>query len=217
MSWLEHVPLFLLGVSSLLPLFNPLGAALIIDPYFETLDQSHRKTYSFKIVSYSLILGLCALYFGSWCLKFMGVSIPTTQIAGGIVIAKLGLGLLNAKRSEEALARGPTDKVENSLFYPLAFPLTLGPGCISTLIALSAHASSPAPKDTMMHLTAISLALIVVCAITYVCFVYSHLILRRIGPSGTLVVNRLLAFLVFCIGIQMVATGLSHLFPKILS
>ncbi len=213
MKWFEQIPLFLFGVSSLLPLINPVGTALILDRYFVGQDLRSRKSLSFTIVFYSFCLGLCTLFLGSWCLKFMGISTPTTQVAGGIVIAKMGLSMLNAKTETDSSTSGPDRNVRASLFYPMAFPLTLGPGGISTLIALSAHSHTPSLTETWMRMGVLSFSLLAVCVLTYFCFVYSASVIKRLGPSGSLVLNRLLAFLVFCVGIQMVVTGLGHLFP----
>lgn len=214
MTWFDNLSLFTLGVSSILPLVNPVGTALIVNPYFADASRSERKSYSFAIVFSAFFLGLATLLLGSWCLKFMGVSIPTTQMAGGLLIARLGLGLLNSE-SDSDNSHAPPLNVKNSLFYPMAFPLTVGPGVISALITLSAHAQTGKIEITFFRLGIIALALLAVMAITYVCLSYSDFVIRRIGSSGSLVLNRLMAFLIFCIGIQMVATGLTHLFPKI--
>ncbi len=212
---MEQLPLFLLGISSLLPLINPIGTAFILDPYFANLDLKSRKEFSFAIAFYCLILGLGTLALGSWCLKFMGISIPTTQVAGGFVIAKMGLGMLTARSQENDDPKEGLANVRASLFYPMAFPLTLGPGSVSTLIALSAHAHSTDLSESWLHMGVLALSLLTVCVLTYFCFVYSRVIIERLGPSGSLVINRLLAFLVFCIGIQMIVTGLKHLFPNL--
>ena len=96
---IQYLSLFLLGISSLLPLINPLGTAIIIDPYFKGVNLHDRKSYSLKISFYCLILGMGALFLGSWCLKFMGVSVQATQIAGGLVIGKMGLSLLDGPKT----------------------------------------------------------------------------------------------------------------------
>lgn len=213
----DYLPLFLLAMSSLLPLVNPVGTALIIAPYFNKLNFQERKQCSLQIVFYSFLLGISALLLGSWCLKFMGISIAATQVAGGLLIAKMGLSLLNPVQQESGLVSDTTKGLEGETFYPLAFPLTFGPGCISAIITLSAHAHTESFGETWARLGVVAFALLFVCCITYFTFVYSPLVLKRIGSSGSLALNRLLAFLVFCIGIQMIATGLMHLFPRLLN
>lgn len=204
------LPTFLLGFSSLFPLINPVGTALIIQPYFSGLDSASRKRHAFRIVLVCFLMGFVTLHAGSYILKFMGVSIPATQTAGGIVIAVLGFKLLNSEAASSSVDESKHD-IDDSIFYPLAFPLTLGSGGLSTLIALSAHVHSDSDNFMSPKMTAITLALFVILAIAYVCFVNTSKLVKRMGANGSQVMNRLMSFLVFCIGIQMAFTGVMGL------
>lgn len=214
MSGLDLVSLFLLGISSVLPLINPVGTALIIDPYFSGLSLAQRKASAATVAVYAFLLGTGTLFLGSWCLKFMGISVSTTQLGGGLLIARMGISLLNADPSTNTTERASKD-IASSLFYPLAFPLTVGPGCISAVITLSAHAHANELPETFLHMGVLSASLLCSCFLTYLCFAYSSVIIRRIGTSGSLILNRLSAFLVFCIGVQMAVTGIKNTFPEI--
>ena len=217
MDFTAHASLFLLAFSSIFPLVNPIGTALIISPYFEGTTDQQRKDFSAKVAFFCFILGLGSLLLGSWLLRFMGLSVSTIQLAGGIVVAMMGLDLLNSKPKDiGAPADAATADTSRSLFYPIAFPLTVGPGTISVLIALSAHVQRPKWELTSLNLLVVALSLLAVCTLTYLIFANSDRLLRRIGSQGSLVVNRLSAFLVFCIGIQMTIGGLKSTFPHIL-
>jgi multiple antibiotic resistance protein len=211
---LTDLSLFVLGFSSLLPMVNPIGTAVIINPQFAGTSLAERKIYARSIAFFGFALGIAALFLGSWCLKFMGISVATTQMAGGLVIARLGLNLLNSKEETEE-APPPSSFLSNSLFYPLAFPLTVGPGCISVLVTLSAHASTGDLADTLRRMLVLSVSLFIVMVLTYLCFTYSDAMMRRIGKSGSQVLNRLMAFVLFCVGIQMLVNGLIHTFPHL--
>ena len=214
MGKLELVSLFTLGFSSLFPLINPVGTALIIQPKLSRGSMDQRKGEARAICVYSLMLGVVALFAGSWVLRFMGVSVEMTQLGGGLIIARMGLGLLDAKEEDDAQS-APEGSIQSSLFYPLAFPLTLGPGGISVLITLSAHAHGSNEVETFIRQGVIGLALFATLVITYVCLAYSDLVIRRIGAQGALVLNRLIAFLVFCIGLQVAFSGLIKIFPHL--
>ena len=204
---------FLLGFSSLLPFINPVGTALIINPYLSKSTFADRKSCALSIVFYAFILGVSTIFIGSWFLKVMGISIPVIQISGGVVVSAMGLSLLSTKNSSDDDPL--TQRVEDSLFYPIAFPFTLGPGTISALIALSAHAHSSEIAQTFLNEGVLCVSLLAVLIITYFCFVYSDFVFRRIGSTGSIVINRLMAFIVFSVGVQMLATGLSHAFPRL--
>jgi multiple antibiotic resistance protein len=204
------LPTFLFGFSSLFPLINPIGTAFIIQPYFSTLDDAARRRYVIRIVLICFVMGLMALHLGSYVLKLMGVSIAATQTAGGIVIAILGFNLLNsAQTASQDVVAG--NKIDDSIFYPLSFPLTLGPGGISTLIALSAHVHSKRDNWFSAEIMAVTLSLLVVLTIAYFCFFHASKVVRSLGPNGSQVLNRLMSFLVFCIGIQMTFAGIMGL------
>ena len=209
--WSEYLPIFLGAFSALLPLINPIGTAMIIEPYFHGLNDADRKRYAFRIALNCFVLGVVSLHIGHWILKFMGVSIPATQTAGGIVIAFLGYGLLNNPQKSVSDTGAATIDIASSTFYPLSFPLTVGPGSVSTLIALSANAHKGEERLFSVSLVVISLALFINLAAAYFCFVHNNKISRRMGATGNEVINRLLAFLVFCIGIQMAFKGVMGL------
>lgn len=201
---------FLFGFSSLFPLINPVGTAFIIQPYFSTLDDATRRQYVIRIVTICFVMGVVALHLGSYVLKLMGVSIAATQTAGGIVIAIMGFNLLNSAESSNPDVVSD-NSVEKSIFYPLSFPLTLGPGGISTLIALSAHVHKPKGNWFSAEIMAVTLSLFVVLVIAYFCFFNASRVVQRLGPNGSQVLNRLMSFLVFCIGIQMTFAGIMAL------
>jgi multiple antibiotic resistance protein len=201
---------FLFGFSSLFPLINPVGTAFIIQPYFADLDDAARRRYVTRIVLICFVMGLIALHLGSYVLKLMGVSIPATQTAGGIVIAILGFNLLNSTQTSNTDVMSG-NKLDDSIFYPLSFPLTLGPGGISTLIALSAHVHRPHDNLLSPAMLAVSCSLLAVLVIAYFCFFNATNVIRRLGPNGSQVLNRLMSFLVFCIGIQMTFSGIMSL------
>jgi multiple antibiotic resistance protein len=209
-DWSTLLPTFLLGFSSLFPLINPVGTAFIVQPYFSELDDAARRRYVIRIVVICFVMGLVALHLGSYVLKLMGVSIPATQTAGGIVIAILGFNLLNSAETSPADVQSG-HKIDESIFYPLSFPLTLGPGGISTLIALSAHVHNPRDNWLSVEMLAVTLSLLVVLVIAYFCFFNATKVVRRLGPNGSQVLNRLMSFLVFCIGIQMTFSGIMGL------
>ncbi|WP_298389839.1 MarC family protein [Hydrotalea sp.] len=88
-------------------------------------------------------------HYSSWIFKLFGISISVVQVAGGILICKIGWQLLSSdndiKLYEET--KSPDTKtdlasVNKILFYPLSFPMTTFAGTISVLLTLSAHAHS---------------------------------------------------------------------------
>jgi len=137
------------------------------------------------------------------------------QIAGGILICRMGWQLLSsddgAKGLHESSSPSQDKQTEDILFYPLAFPMTTGAGTISVILTLTAHSQDNGLSNHFINLTAIFFAIVIMCLMIYVCYAFTPALLGRLGPRGEQVVNRLSAYLVFCVGIQITATGLTNL------
>ena len=132
---------------ALFPPVNPIGSAFMVDPFFHGLDFEERKSCARRIAIYCLFLCTAALLTGSWIFKFFGISLPVVQLAGGILICRMGWKMLGtgaeAKGSDAtSTAMDRKKDIENILFYPLAFPITTGAGTISVLLTLSARGHS---------------------------------------------------------------------------
>jgi multiple antibiotic resistance protein len=209
--------LVFVGFVALFPPVNPIGTSLMIDPFLNQLSESQRKGAAFKIASYSFILCSGAVLVGSWLFKLFGISLPVVQLAGGILICKMGWDLLSSNSTDkdtDPSPERPATDVENILFYPLAFPMTTGAGTISVLLTLSAHGHGTDLWSYLNNLAALIAAVALMCATVYVCYAYTPTLLKRLGSKGGLIVNRLSAFLVFCVGLQIAIDGITHLVSK---
>ncbi len=209
-----------LAVAGIIALFapvNPVGTALVVNPFFEKLDMKERHRAASKVTTYCLILCLAVLFAGSWFFKLFGISLPVVQLAGGIVICHMGWLLLgsdkSASDSSAAPAPPPTD-LEDRLFYPIAFPMTTGPGTIAVLLTLSANGHATRDSTYLANLGALVVAVLITCLMVYVCLAYAPTFLKRIGPKGGMVLNRISAFLVFCVGLQIAVDGIQNLIAQ---
>jgi multiple antibiotic resistance protein len=145
-------------------------------------------------------------------LNFFGVTLPALKVGGGLVVAASGWRLLFR---EEEKPQGVTDgpdaltvvkpSAADFAFFPVTMPLVVGPGAISVAITLGA--APPAGLD-IPYLIGVSLAALLVAAITAFLFRYAELISRVLGSSGSRAVKRLVALLLLAIGVQIMALGL---------
>jgi multiple antibiotic resistance protein len=102
-------------------------------------------------------------------------------------------------------------QTEGELFYPIAFPVTTGAGTISVLLTLSAHGHAQGLETYLMNLGALFVAIVLMCMVIFMSYAFTPAFLHRIGQQGQQIVNSLSAFLVFCVGIQIVAEGVTTL------
>ncbi len=89
--------------------------------------------------------------------------------------------------------------------------MTTGAGTISVLLTLSAHGHDNDLSVYLINLSALIVSIVLMCLLIYFCYSYTPALIRRLGPRGSQVLNRLSAFLVFCVGIQIASEGLTSL------
>ena len=91
-------------------------------------------------------------------------------------------------------------------FFPLTVPFTAGPGTIAVAIALSASRPTDA-LDLLPYFAGGSLAAAAVAVTVGLCYAAADRVVALLGPAGARVLTRLTAFLLLCIGVQIVLTG----------
>lgn len=214
---IQFLHLVFIAFLTLFPPVNPVGTAFIIDPMLSHLNRKERLAAAKKVALYCFFICVVSVIIGSWILKLFGLSLPIVQIAGGITICNMGWNLLNSNTSSSEKTIHPEDsfdKIESSLFYPISFPMTCGAGTISVLLTLSASTSFKTIEQYMWNTSALIVGILAMIIVIYICVANTHLVIERIGERGKQIVNRLSAFIVFCIGLQIFWEGLSVLLTK---
>ncbi len=207
------------GFVALFPVVNPIGTALVLDPFLHRLTKAERKIAAAKIAFYCFLICTVAMFVGSWLFELFGISLPVVRIAGGILICRTGWQMLSpgdeSNKSAETSSPDHHKDMEDILFYPMAFPMTTGAGTISVLLTLSAHGHNSAWIPHLINLSAIFLAIVLMSILIYICYASTPRIMEKLGARGGQIVNRLSAFLVFCVGLQIAATGLQLLLKNL--
>jgi len=209
---------FLLGLPALLSIVNPPGSALIFNQVLSGRDHAERALLARRVAVYSACVLLVSLWAGSAILDFFGVTLSALRLAGGLVVASRAWALLNAPEQNEARKEQqatPARLAGDVAFYPLTMPFTTGPGSIAVAIALTSvrPEGGAAYIAFMLGLTAAAAS---VCLLVWVCYRFADLLTARLGASGTRVVSRLVAFLLLCIGTQIMINGARDLLPGLI-
>lgn len=205
----EAVQSFLLAFSALFSIVNPIGGALIFAQV--TAERSHddRVLLSRRIGLYSALVMLGALWFGASLLSFFGISIAALRLAGGLVVAAFAWQLLQTpeereeRKQEQALGAQGVDEVA---FFPLTLPFTTGPGTISVAVALGSNFPVGKPGHWPVALGA-SAAAIAMAVLIWLSYASADRIVALLGRAGARVVTRLSAFLLLCVGVQIILSG----------
>ena len=210
-----HIALILeavvLVLAALFPIVNPIGSAATFLAMVQTLDAELQRKLVNRIAVYSFFLLFISMLAGGKILSFFGIALYSVQIGGGVIVAYTGFSLLTKDAQKESAATPKPEEVLAQAFYPYTLPITVGPGSISVAVALGAHLPTQLRERSFISpdiLLAAILGTLVTCITVYICYRYAHSAANMLGKSGTTVLMRLSSFITFCIGVQILASGI---------
>lgn len=211
----------LLVIATLLPIMNPPSAAPIFLSLTEGADRATRAELARRIAINVFLLTLGCMLVGSYVLKFFGISLDIVRVGGGLLVAQTGWQLLEADKGRSPgsamIAEAYTpEMVRNTAFYPLSFPITCGPGTLAATITVGASLAHPSWSMSAVHTAGSVIGLAVVAAVVLLCYRYAEKLLRPLGETGTVVFLRLSAFILLCLGIQIMWDGAEALLSGVL-
>lgn len=212
----DAVKVFLLTLSALFPIVDPLAGSPIFLAMTQDYAPQTRTALAWRVSLNSLVLMVGSYFVGAHVLNFFGVSLPVVQVGGGLIVVAMGWGvLLEKNESPDTVRRNVqcSDALHNA-FYPLTLPLTVGPGSISVAVTLGANST----RHYGFHIGIILSALIAMATVALsilVCYGLADQLARAIGKAGMIVIVRLSSFLLVCIGVQIVWNGLSALLSSL--
>ena len=191
-------------VIALLPLINPLATA----PTFLAItegDSSERRLHQLRMACvYMVVILVCFLIGGRLIMAFFGISIPGLRIAGGLLVAGIGSGMLMAPPRDpekDDAAHAAARAKRDVSFSPLAMPMMSGPGSIAVTSGFTSLSTG------WLDYIAIILGILVVAVITYGTLRLSERVVGVIGLNGMNALSKVMGFLILCIGIQFVVNG----------
>jgi multiple antibiotic resistance protein len=215
----ELVRVSLLIVGALFPIIDSPDNIPIFLTLTAGLSAGSRAVLARKIAVNSFGLLIVAVLIGTHILAFFGISLPVVQVGGGLIVTAVGWKLLNQPDDD---ARAPesspkplkdaylTAYLARRAFYPLTMPLTVGPGSISVAIAVGASQALHSEAYWILPAAAF-LGCAVIAGSVYLMYRFAEPIGRIVGDTAMYVVFRLSAFILVCIGVQIVWNGTSAL------
>lgn len=216
---LEAAHAFLLGFPALFSIVNPISGAFIFRSVTASRPEETHARLARLVALNSLAVMMVALWAGSYVLAFFGITLAALRVAGGLVVAMSGWRLLNApdshtdrKQEQAASAEGADDIA----LFPLTIPFTTGPGTIAVAVALGAgHPKLFAGLGWFF--LGMSAAAVAMTAMIWVTYSYADRLSRMTGPTGTRTITRISAFLLLCIGVQILITGTEDVLGPLLA
>ena len=179
----------------------PIFASLSIQ-----IDEKKILFLSFFLFLLTSILITFFAIFGNLFLDFMGVSVYSFQIAGGIFLFFIAFEMLFEKRNERK-KKIINDKLNNQflrsyIIFPIAVPLVVGPSAITLAILISEKFTF-----SIVNFFYQILPLILVTLITSIFFLSSKLIAKKLGTSLILILQKIFGIILGALAVEFIING----------
>ena len=204
---------FFIGILiSLVTITNPASKIPLFISLTGGMSPSDRKSQANWAGIYSFLIMMVSLAAGKILLSCFGISYGAMRVAGGLCIAIIGLQMLFGGQTPNA-APAVNRKKGDFSFFPIAMPGIAGPGTIAVVIGLSTQvAEAKTFTDEAAMCLVITAAIAATSLITWGVMRSSDYLAKVLGPSGTQVLSKIMGFLLVCIGVQFVGSGLQSFF-----
>ena len=183
------------AVIALFIIVDPFGNIPIFVGLTEKIPDAQKK----KVYNTATLVGMALLlvfaFTGQEILSLFGLSIYSFEVAGGILLLIIAIRILITGSMHENV-----ESPESLGAVPIAIPLLVGPGAITTTIF-----------DLQAYGVVIAiLAVLVVLSLTWVILRFINGIYKFLGKTGSLVIARVMALLIAAIAVQYILTGVTH-------
>lgn len=199
-------------ISSLAAIFvvmDPLGAIPVVIVTTEGYTTERRNATISRAcwAAFIILVGFALL--GAVIFRIFGITFAAFRIAGGILLLKVALDMLYARRpgshitvSEEKAAA----EKEDVAVVPLAMPMLSGPATIATVLVLMEKSRS------LFQSAIVITSIFLVCVATYLILRSSNLLFNKLGETGVNIIVRIMGLILLALAVQFVFDGIKEMF-----
>jgi multiple antibiotic resistance protein len=199
-----------LTIGGLFPIMNPFSTAPLFVSLTTGVDQRTQRREAFLACVYAFGILVVFLLLGTAIVDFFGISIPGIRAAGGLIITTSGFRMLFPSPGPGQTGAGPQEL--QIAFTPIAMPSLAGPGSIAVVLTAAAQVRSQYPTDWPQIYLAAILGMAVCVVIAFVVLRAASFMVRFLGRGGIDAMTRIFGFLLICIGMQFLLTGIDQFF-----
>jgi multiple antibiotic resistance protein len=176
---------------------------------------AEQRKIALQVITYTAVMCVVISLAGNFILGFFGISVNAFRVAGGLVLLGIAFSMLNGHQitahergdHEKKSDPGPDNEDDNIAFYPMTFPLIVGPGTIATLIIYMAQARGVGDYAAF----ALIVAVLIVALLVVLYFAAS--IGKLLSARMRVIMTRLMGMILAAIAVGMVVNGLKILLP----
>lgn len=176
-------------------ILNPIS----VIPTFLSLTDDLGVTERHRIVRNSsfavLIIAVALALGGSYLLSFFHVSISSLQVGGGILLMAIAIEMLGGLPRTKSL-----ESHAEVAIVPIATPLLVGPGTMTTIIVLSG----------LVPLLLLVASIFIVTFVTYLLLRYSEILVSVFGRNGIRALGRFMTIIIAAFAAQLMYAGVTE-------
>ena len=206
-------------ILSLIVLVNPFSAlSIFLELTQGYTSRERRRTAQITALSVFIIMTVF-VFSGNWILKILSISTGSFQVGGGILVFLIAVSMMNSgsnpakpkigTQEHDEITVQPRPNMNAVAIVPLAMPLIIGPGGISTVII---HASAARHMNDLLAILAAGAVISVIC---YLSLLAAAKVSRWLGETGLTVLNRIMGMLLAAVAVEIVIAGIRNLFPQL--
>lgn len=203
MSLLEYT---LLAFSSLFVIVDPVAVV----PAFIAMTPTDTREARLRMARLACLVEAGVLMFfaaaGPWLFRVLGITLPAFQFAGSILLMRISLDMLYARRSGAQQTREEVEvgaAKDDVAIAPLGVPMLAGPGAISTALILLNQAHGAAQ---------VAMLFVCIAAVSVASYIILRLSARGaqwLSPLAIKLVTRLMGLLLSAIAVQFAFDALA--------
>lgn len=197
---------------ALFAIVNPIGSVPVFISATSGWSKKERaKTAKTTALTVFIVLTVAA-FIGDRLLDFFGVSIPSFQVGGGILLMLIAISMMHAKQSaahQTAEERQTLAEKKVIAIVPLSIPILAGPGSISNIIMAAQQ------NATLTGHLSLIIPIFAICFIIWLVLSLAVVIANKLGTIGINIVTRIMGLILAAMAVEFIAHGLSGLFPKL--
>ncbi len=148
-------------------------------------------------------------YSGLYLFSVIGISLPSFQVAGGLILASMAWSMLHATHSRIQTTPEGQEYVnhEDISIVPLGIPMLAGPGTITTVILYAQQ-----QQGNLSGHIQLSATILVTALVLYILFRLAGPLFDKLGPTGARVATRIMGMLLLALAAEFVLKGISATF-----
>lgn len=207
----EFFTFFVLVIIGLLPIMNPLATIPLYLSLTKHMTETRKREQAKKTCIFAFAILVTFLLLGNGIIKTFSISLAGIRVAGGIIILIIALRMIfsgmDASKDVEASPEDIKSADLDYSFSPLAMPGLAGPGSIAVVMGFTSQI--PSSKTGLGYLVVIS-GVLFCSLLAYVALLFSNRLAKMLGEHGMQAITKIMGFLLTCIAVQFLASGIQE-------